>query len=290
MTDTDLAWLTLRESADLRARNGDLASRLNGHFAFRDRIAVVDIGCGTAANLRACAPLLPSEQHWTLIDRNPDRLAVARSALVRWADHCDFGGDVLRLSWNSKSLRVMFHAAGSLEALPELVLTAGADLVTTSSYVHQLPARSMQRIANASAKTGAVVYAVLTYNGQQAWLPRHPLDTVMRAAYHAYQIADHGEGQCAGPVAPSELADALAMSGYSVSEAPSDWTLGKTDALLINQWALSFGRAVETTGQVNGDDISRWLSTKRNKATVGHVDILAFPPAYSAGDFDDESE
>lgn len=290
MTDTDLAWLTLRESADLRARNGDLASRLTGHFAFRDRITVADIGCGTAANLRACVPLLPSEQHWNLIDRDPNRLAVARSALVRWADHCDFGGEVLHLSWNSKSLSVTFHATGSLEALPDLVSQTGADLVTTSSYVHLLPARCMQRIAHASAKTGAVVYAVLTYNGQQAWVPRHPLDTVMRAAFHAYQIADHGEGQGAGPIAPSEFADALAMSGYSVSEEPSDWNLGTSDSLLIKQWALRFARAVGTTGQISEDDISRWLSAKRSKATVGHVDILALPPAQSTDDFDDEDE
>ena len=34
-------------------------------------ITVVDLGCGTGSNLRATAPLLGPEQHWTLVDYEP---------------------------------------------------------------------------------------------------------------------------------------------------------------------------------------------------------------------------
>ena len=41
------------------------------HFGGRRPIRVVDLGCGTGSNLRATAPLLGAEQHWTLVDYDP---------------------------------------------------------------------------------------------------------------------------------------------------------------------------------------------------------------------------
>lgn len=67
----DPTWLALREPADHRSRNQDVADALAARFALRDSVNVVDLGCGTGSNLRAMAELLPKNQSWTLVDHDP---------------------------------------------------------------------------------------------------------------------------------------------------------------------------------------------------------------------------
>ncbi|HEU4519792.1 MAG TPA: SAM-dependent methyltransferase, partial [Microvirga sp.] len=79
-------WLDRREPVDHRSRNPDLLAALARRFAGRDRLAVVDLGCGAGSNLRALAPFLPERQSWRLVDHDPALLAAARERLAAWAD------------------------------------------------------------------------------------------------------------------------------------------------------------------------------------------------------------
>ena len=55
-------WLALREPADTRARDPGLLGALAASLAGRDSVEVVDLGCGTGANIRAIAPELGATQ------------------------------------------------------------------------------------------------------------------------------------------------------------------------------------------------------------------------------------
>ena len=84
-------WLALREPVDHRSRNPQLVRALQARFEGRSTVTVVDLGCGTGSNLRAVAPLLGSEQSWTLVDNDQEviraRRADPRAAVeVRQAD------------------------------------------------------------------------------------------------------------------------------------------------------------------------------------------------------------
>ena len=61
-------WLALREPVDHRSRDAATAARLTEHFAGRQTVSVVDLGCGAGSNIRATYRLLPSAQAWTLVD------------------------------------------------------------------------------------------------------------------------------------------------------------------------------------------------------------------------------
>jgi len=58
MSTFSAEWLSLREGADERARNKDVANAFSAWFMQRPSVSVVDLGSGTGANLRAVAPLL----------------------------------------------------------------------------------------------------------------------------------------------------------------------------------------------------------------------------------------
>ena len=107
-------WLSLREPADLRSRDEELADALRTRFLQRDTVSVVDLGCGTGANLRALAPLLPETQWWTLVDYDPALLLAAKRALAAWATETDGhreDEDILGLRYGRKTISVYFHQA-----------------------------------------------------------------------------------------------------------------------------------------------------------------------------------
>jgi SAM-dependent methyltransferase len=85
-------WLALREPYDRAARSGTLAGRFAGALGPAPR--VIDLGCGTGANLRYLAPKLAPPQHWLCLDRDRDLLARAEARLGPWRREAGWRGEV----------------------------------------------------------------------------------------------------------------------------------------------------------------------------------------------------
>ena len=281
-------WLSLREAADKRARNGELADNLRSWFLMRPSIFVVDLGCGTGANLRATAPLLPDSQRWTLVDNDPVLLSAARDALCVWADRSAPSGDKLTLTKGTAQIEVTFLEADLATGLAPLLSGAAPDLITASALFDLASAGVIGRFAAAAARSRAAVYATLSYNGRQGWTPRRPIDQQMLAAFHGHQMADKGLGIAAGPTAAIELSEALTAHGYSVTEGTSPWRLGAGDQALVTELATGFARAVRETRAVPAAEIDAWLALRHTAAEVGHTDILALPRTGMTGSDEDE--
>ncbi len=269
-------WLALREPADVRARDPDLLATLAQHLANRNALEVVDLGCGTGANIRSTAPALGPGQRWTLVDHDPKLLVAARSALQEWADESAEEGASLILAKDGLDIAVRFRQADLMQDL-ETVIGGGPDLVTASALFDLCSADFIARLARAVAREGAAFYTVLTYDGEQGWSPRHEADAEMAAAFNAHQQIDKGFGSAAGPAAPAALALAFRENGYSVLEASTPWRLGADDQVLVDALADGFAGAVAEIGRVPPDVIADWLQVRRNGCIVGHADTLALP-------------
>ena len=271
-------WLDLREAADHRSRNGKLARAIAKHFDGWRPVTVVDLGCGTGSNLRATAPLLGPEQHWTLVDYDPALLDAAAERLAAWADGTDRQGSTLALFKGAKRIDVEVRCADVALDL-EAALGPPANLVTASALFDLASAEFIARFAAATVARKSALYAVLTYDGDQRWTPEHEADAALLAAFHAHQRRDKGLGPAAGPDAPDALSEAFATAGYAVQEGDSAWRLGAGDEALIAELAAGFAEAVRETGQVDAQSIAAWRSAPRTGAIVGHADTLALPPA-----------
>jgi hypothetical protein len=81
-----------------------------------------------------------------------------------------------------------------------------------------------------------------------------------------------------GPDAPRRIAAALRRHGYRLRCARSDWRLGAADGLvlgaLMSGIAAAAGEADAWLGRRQAQIAGRRLSVR-----VGHVDVLALPPA-----------
>jgi hypothetical protein len=234
------------------------------------------MGCGTGSNLRATAPLLGPEQHWTLVDKDEHLLEAAVARLCAWAANAERNGSQLLLGKDGKRIAVRFACADLASDL-ERVLDAGADLYTASALFDLVSDDFIATLAAEVARRKAAFFTVLTYNGLQRWTPKHEADAALASAFRSHQARDKGFGVAAGPIAPVLLSAAFDEAGYAVTEADSRWRLSAGDEALIEALTAGFVAAVRETRLVPDAKLEDWLAVGRTSALVGHTDTLALP-------------
>ena len=270
-------WLSLREGADHRARNAALLAALGKHFSTRDAVIVVDLGAGLGSNLRATAPALPARQHWVLVDHDPVLLAGACDAIAGWADQARPATAGLEVMKAGRSIRVEVRHA-DLAKDPGAFVAHAPDLVTAAALFDLVSEQWIGRFATALAAARVPLYAVLDYDGTNAWNPPHQADGAMVAAFNRHQGGDKGFGSAAGSRATDLLAKHLAAAGYRIERAPSPWRIGTGELALLRALTQGFAEAVRETGEVPAATIEAWLKARMADGvtcTVGHEDILA---------------
>ncbi|MFA5957938.1 methyltransferase domain-containing protein [Hyphomicrobium sp.] len=276
MNDFSTDWLDLREAADARARNGDVANAVSARLGLRDELSVLDLGAGTGANLRATAQLLPSRQVWTLVDRDTVLLEAARTKLVRWADSHTTDGDALELEKSGRKIRVVFRSA-DLARDTKALIDEGAGLVTASAFFDLTSENYIRDLSKAVVATKAAFYTTLTYNGLQKWTPHRPADNQMTAAFQRHQMKDKGFGPAAGPLAASHLVDQFRINGYLALSGESPWRLERGDRMLIEELIRGHAVAITEEGGVDEKTVVAWVNVPRSAAFVGHIDVFAAP-------------
>lgn len=271
-------WLALREPVDHRSVDPGLARQVAAHFAGRGHVAIMDLGCGAGSNLRGSFHLFPDEQHWTLVDYDPVLLAAARERLAIWGDDSAEAGEELMIEKGGKRLTIDFRRI-DLQAELERALDWRPDLVTAAALFDLVSPEWIARFADAMARRRLPLYTVLTYDGREEWLPPHPADEAMLAAFNAHQRRDKGFGPAAGPLAAATMADAFRKAGHLVATADSPWRLGPADAGLAAELTAGIAMAVRETGMVPEADVASWLAAKHHAASglVGHEDLFARP-------------
>lgn len=274
-------WLALREPCDHASVNPEVRAALRAHFSGRERIAVVDLGCGAGSNLRGTFAALPSLQDWTLVDYDPRLLAAARQRLSAWADAASEAADGgLSLRKDGKSLRVAFREANLSTGAFDAV-TGGADLVTAAALFDLVSVESIERLAAALGARGQAFSTVLTYDGHTRWTPAHGDDGIVRDAFNAHQRTDKGFGPAAGPGGTSALAKAFYARGYRVLRGTSPWVVDGRYGPLRQELDKGFAQAAVDSGKVTAATAQAWLAARLDRpdavSVIGHEDLLAIP-------------
>lgn len=280
MTGFSAEWLALREPADHRARDQALQNNICTQLALvasteQRAVRLIDLGCGSGSNLRALAPRLPEQQHWTLVDYDPLLLAAARAALIAWADQVLDNDANLTIRKADKTIEVEFAQVDLAQDI-ERVLAWPADLITAAAFFDLVAEPWLIRFCQALRVT---LYTVLTYDGTETWLPAHRADASILQAFHAHQKTDKGFGVAAGPDAATIMQRELAKRGFQVTLAPSAWKIDQTEPAFIQALATGSAAAVRETGLLNTHEVEEWLAARvaAKHCFVGHWDILATP-------------
>jgi SAM-dependent methyltransferase len=307
MGEFSAEWLALRESADARARSARLVERLGDWLARGPRpvtdpsapLPVLDLGCGTGANLRYLAPRLAASptgrQRWTCVDRDPELLAALCRETATWAERRGLepsvDGDRLEIRGHGVDwqIRTLCSDLARVEDAPPI---EQGTLVAASALLDLVSEDWLLGLLRTCAAARAPMLLTLSYDGRVSLEPPHLLDGVVIGLFNAHQLRDKGMGPALGPCAPSRLVRLAALLGLSVQLDASDWHLQPEETRIQNAltdgWAAA---ALEQTAETDGTLVSRWgvgigewrearlaqIAAGRSYMRVGHRDALLLP-------------
>lgn len=279
MGEFSAQWLSLREPVDHAARSDRIREEMLADLRKRhgDSLAnlrVLDLGCGSGSNLRALAPWLGDNQHWTLVDYDEDLLAAAQAVLRDWAHEVvqtDAQTSVLRHA--DAQITVTCQRADLVSELPEL-LAQPVDLVSAAALFDLVSASWVDRFI---AHLAAPLYAVLSFDGHMRWLPEHPMDATVTDAFSRHQQQDKGFGQALGPESSRYLAQALLEHGFNVQTDKSPWCVESLPSAFHDMLIQGIANAGVELGALSREEMTQWLGSRAvaQECIIGHDDLYA---------------
>ena len=262
-------WLALREAADAAARSPELVETLRPHLPDEGVAVIHDLGCGTGSMARWLAVQLEGPQHWVMVDRHPDLLAVAAtSAPDRAAD-----GAPVTVETRLRDLTLL---------APEDL--AGSTLLTASALLDMMTRAELDRFVALCARAGCPALVLLSVTGQVDLEPRDPFDDRVADAFNAHQRRVVDGRPLLGTGAVGAAVEGFERLGAEVLVRPSPWRLGPGERDLQAQWFTGWlGAACEQDAGLTveaGPYARRRLGEAAAgglSVTVHHQDLLVLP-------------
>jgi hypothetical protein len=265
MSDFSADWLALREPYDRAARNAVVLDALSAAFRERTSISVVDLGCGTGANLRAIGARLPQPQTWRLVDN--DLGLLARASGLGTPPHVS-------------AIARPIDLARDLE----LALAGPLDLIAASALLDLVSSEWLDRLIVEAAARRLPVYSALTYDGRAVPVPECLCDSEVLAGFNLHQRTDKGFGPALGSTAAARAVERFEHFGNQVVHGRSDWVLGPDDRTIQDALFAGWADLAALTTALSSDEIATWLARRRallaqgrSSLRIGHVDIFAQP-------------
>ncbi len=294
-------WLALREPFDRAARERSaalldvprLACDLRARRSADEPLVVIDLACGSGANLRELAPRLGGRQRWQLIDHDPALLAALPDALAGWARasghrmHRRADGTLI-LQGEGVEVEARMQRLDLARHLDQ-VRFAEAHLVTASALLDLVSAAWLDALMVHCVQAGAAMLFALNVDGRHDWTPRDPDDQAVHEWFAEHQQRDKGFGRALGAAALLRWVQALEKVAYRVRTAGSDWTIDARDGSSSRSMLASMieGIAAATAEQAIDQQplVQRWKDRRlalvgQSRLCVGHLDGLALPPRF----------
>jgi len=289
-------WLSLREPFDRAAREAtslDLQALLDAAAAAGEAgtpYRVLDLGCGTGANLRVMAPRLRGRQRWHLVDHDARLLAALPRVMSDWAQTHRLktsqpqAADSLLVEAADWSVELSWQKADLVHELDALPFE-GSQLVTSSALLDLVSASWLAALLTKVHEAGAALLCSLTVDGRIEWQPAMPSDAQMARLFDAHQHRDKGFGGPAlGAEAVSRAVERLVALGYRCVRAGSDWQIASAAGGARMLERMVDGHADAALEQDPGarDLVLTWrlqrlVQLPRSSLQVGHTDLLAMP-------------
>jgi SAM-dependent methyltransferase len=289
MTGFSPTWLDLREPIDAASRSQHLTKLPLRRRAGSGVLRVLDLACGTGANLRYLAPRLGGAQEWTLIDNDPVLLGTLPVRLAAWAGTVNArlsadGGQAMRIRGPGFECRVCSRKLDLVNDMDKLE-NGGVQLVTASALLDLVSRQWLQALALSCHRQGVGVLFALNYDGRICIDPADPMDERLREMFNRHQCTDKGFGAALGPASALAVQQLFSGLDYQVRVQPSEWHIGPDQAslqkMLVHGWLdAAVEMAPEEVGQLQAWSSRRGMQIETSglQISVGHADVAGWLP------------
>ncbi|MDV6319557.1 methyltransferase domain-containing protein [Chromohalobacter sp. HP20-39] len=260
-------WLARREQADHDARAmAPLQAAVDWLAAHERHVPwkLLDLGCGSGANVRYLAPRLPGPQHWHLVDHDDSLLthAVERCQALR-----DHAGAPIHVTTHQRDLHAL-----------DASWFDGIDLVTASALCDLVSATWIETLADACAAHRAAALITLSVDGEIRFQADDVADNDAEDAWllevlAAHQRRDKGLGPALGTAAPQALVEAFTARGFHIIDAASPWRLTPAQRPLALSLIDGWAAAAREQAPHERRRIERWRQHRREALDQGHLDL-----------------
>lgn len=275
-------WLELRERFDRLARDRALIGQFVELLPPAPRL--IDVGAGAGSLFRMLAPVIGGTQSWVFADQDEQLLTHGLQRIARWAAIHDLPVVSGRGGLSIQGPEGEWHIAAAIVRDPGDPARLGlrdADAVVCSALLDLVSETWLKEFVRQAA--ARPVYAGMTIDGRDQWLPSHSADAGMRRGFMRHLHRDKGAGRALGTSAANAALRVLRAAGYQTRSAPSDWRIPPHASRMLR--ALIDGRAAAA---VEAEPSSRrrvtaWAGDRLDQVIagrlairIGHRDILAW--------------
>jgi hypothetical protein len=278
---TPSGYLLAKRTVDDRALHRGVFDRLKGELPARPRVMEIGAGAGTMV-ARAVEWGLFREADYTLLDVDADCLATARRWLAEWGaarGACEEAADTLRLG--AVTVRLVEAELGAYlqqpgrEPVDLLVANAFLDLVDVPAFLPAL----LSLVA-----PGGLCWFTINFDGETIFLPEHPDDAALMAAYHRDMDERVRYGRPAGDSKTGRrLFGHLAHAGVELLAAgSSDWVVfpgqGRYPAdegYFLHHIVDTIRQSLSLRPEVDQQALARWIDLRVRQIEEGALVYLA---------------
>ena len=229
-------YLEAKYQVDSQSINVRVRNTLQRRIESKDRITVLDVGCGTGTTLRRLAEITTSAIDYTGLDSMANNRTAAYEATKLWAIGSGYdlesSGDEIVASRRNRTLAYRF-ATGDLFAPPERIGHTSYDLVTAHALFDMLPLSAAVVALRSQLSPGGLLYSAINYDGRTTLVPSLRTEELNEFEEELLRTYDRSMDQrivnglkVGGSRTGTNLHEVLLRTGFYVAAfGSSDWSI-----------------------------------------------------------------
>lgn len=280
------SWLDLRYPFDVEARHSGIEAHFLSLLPHKKVVSLVDIGSGIGANCRYFMDIIPCDQQWLLVERDPALSATSSTYLQLCAEKKGWKSrstdNQLFLESADKKIEVRFLSEDILSWNPEY---GQFDAITANALFDIFTESQLREFLEAYASLEIPLLATLNYVGMHI-ASRHTDSSQIIDWYEDHMHLEHPTGKRLGKHCSLYLQQALSEKGRKYFIGESNWLI-PSEKQAMQHALLGFMEEAIPELPLRKEELlqfQNWLTLQKSESIssqremmVFHQDILAFP-------------
>ena len=244
-------WLIQREKIDSLSRSKIAISKINNFIKNKDKISIIDLGCGTGSNYRYLSPKIKKKQSWDMLD-------ISLKSINYFKED---------ISKSKKVDNVKFIKTNVIKNIKKIDFN-NYDIVTGSAFLDIMPNSWFRDFYNLNINS-KIIYFSINYDGFFKFFPKHKDDGLVLKLFNSDQKSDKGIGlKAVGPNC-SKIINSMFTKTHKTFILKSDWKVENN-----KDFQLTFIKFCEDVVSKSNKNYKEWIHFRKDNILKNKSKII----------------